>query len=504
MAELRFHAAGLSKAFKLVLLLGINLVLAYFIFSQGIKGAAILLLLPFVLTFGVMLFLHPKISVYFVLIMGFLAPFFGRYAPGIPYGLTIDLVLVLGFVALFLKYFRDLDMRLMRNEVMLLMALWMGYIILQLGNPEARSAMAWFYSMRGIALYQLLLMGLAFLIFKDRKAFYHFLNLWFGLSLFGVLWGLKQQMFGVDAAEQAWLDSGPKVTHILFGKLRIFSYYYDAGTFGAAMGHTATMAGILAMGPYSRVRKIFYLVVCLTSLYAMIISGTRGALAVPGVGGLIFLILNKNVKFIVLGGLIMLGSFVFLKYTYIMQDNYNISRLRTALDAEDPSLRVRLRNRAALTEYLKGRPFGGGVGSVGDWGRKFSPGTWLSEFEPDGLYTRIRAETGLIGRNVYVCIWIFFLIRGAIFTWKYEDLERKYLSMALLSGYGGILLANYGNQVMTQFPISILVFLSIPFIYNMRFWNADGSFNRDAALAKRGLFKSELKRRKLLDEPAEE
>jgi hypothetical protein len=30
--------------------------------------------------------------------------------------------------------------------------------------------------------------------------------------------------FGVDAAEQAWLDDGAAKTHVLFGKLRIFSF----------------------------------------------------------------------------------------------------------------------------------------------------------------------------------------------------------------------------------------------------------------------------------------
>lgn len=504
MAKFYLHAARLSSWLGKLGPLGLvvlNAVLAVFILRMELKGIVLLLLLPMALAFAVLLMRFPKTGIYFVLGMGFLAPFFGRYASGPPYGFTIDLVLVLTYLSLFFKYFRDLDFRLMKNEVMLLMAAWMAYIILQLGNPEAQSAAAWFYSMRGIALYQILLMGLSFLIFKDRKSFYHFLNIWFGLSLFGVAWGIKQQVLGVDRFEQAWLDSGPYVTHILFGKLRVFSYYYDAGTFGAAMAQTATTAGVLALGPFSKTRKIVYWTVALATLYAMVISGTRGALAVPGFGGIMYLILSKNIRMILIGGFIMLGSFIFLKYTHIGQDNYNIARLRTALDAEDPSLRVRLRNRARLTEYLKGRPFGGGVGSVGDWGRKFSPGTWLSEFEPDGLYTRIRAETGLIGRNFYVGIWVFFLIRGAFFTWSYKDPERKNLSMALLCGYAGILVANYGNQVMTQFPISIITFILIPFIYNMRYWDKDGKFNKEMAL-KNGLLGSELETGEVLEPSA--
>ena len=157
-----------------------------------------------------------------------------------------------------------------------------------------------------------------------------------------------------------------------------------------------------------------------------------------------------------------------------MQSNDQVRRLRTALNPEDASLHVRIVNRAKLDEYLKGRPFGGGLGSTGAWGQRFSPNTWLANFPPDGLYTRVRAETGLIGRLYYVGMWLFILGYGISIMWKLKSKENQVIAMAFLAGYGGMLMANYGNEVMTQFPINLVTFIGIAFVINMKYWDEDG------------------------------
>ncbi len=451
------------------------LMCGYLIATKGIPVAGALLMLPFLLGFFMLFVRFPKTGLYATLVLSFLLPMLARYIPApIPFGLGVDGLLVLTYLILIFKHWKLFDLSLAYNWVMLLMALWMVYILFQVVNPQAYSFMAWFYSMRGVALYQLLIMGLGFAIFNSKKDFYNFLNLWLGLSLLGILWGIKQQFFGVSAAEQQWLDDGQAVTHVLFGKLRVFSYYTDAGTFGAAMGHSCIVAAILFLGPYSKRRKVFYGGIAFFSFYALMISGTRGALAVPAIGGICYIIMIKNTRFLVLGAIVLLGGFIFLKYTSIGSGNYNIMRLRSALDPEDASLQVRFVNRERLTNYLEGKPFGGGVGTTGSWGQRFSPGTWLAEFEPDGLYTRIRAETGLIGRIFYVLIWCVILFDCIIWVWRNPPSEKRNIAMALIAGYAGILMANYGNQVMTQFPISLTTFLSITFMYSLRRWNDEG------------------------------
>ncbi len=58
--------------------------------------------------------------------------------------------------------------------------------------------------------------------------------------------------------------------------------------------------------------------------------------------------------------------------------------------------------------------------------------------------------------------------------WKLKNKEYQTISMAFLAGYAGILMANYGNEVMTQFPISLVTFTGIAFIINMQYWDENG------------------------------
>ncbi len=456
-----------SKILAYTSIVLVTLLLGYFIGQYQLIGIGTLVFIPLVAAYIYFSLKYNKLGLYLVLILSFMLPILGRYFPSaIPYGLSIDLVLVLSILFLFFKHYRDIKLERLKHPIFWLMLIWMSYIILQIFNPLAYSFGAWFYSMRGIALYQTLIFLLLFLIFETKEDLKTFLYIWLGFSLLGVFWGIKQQMFGVSVAEQRWLNEGGAITHLLFGKLRVFSYYYDAGTYGAAMGQISLICGILATNvKFSISRRVLLAGLCILFFYGLMISGTRGALAVPGAGAMMFLILSKNIRILIPGLLVLALAFSFLKFTNIGQSNYEINRLRTALDPKDASLQVRIRNRARLTEYLDGKPFGGGIGTTGSWGNRFSPGTWLADFEPDGLYTRLRAESGIVGRNLYVIIWLSILIWGVYLTWKKKEGPDKLIAMSFLSGFAGILLANYGNSVLTQFPISTTTFMSLFFAF---------------------------------------
>lgn len=454
-----------------------SLFAAVVIVKMGTAGAGLLIAAPLVLLYFYFMFKYPKLGLYSVLILSFFIGAMGRYLPvNLPFGLGVDILLVVTYVVIIFKYWKGLDMTPSYNDIVLLNVIWMGYVVLEIFNPLAQSFAAWFYSMRGVALYQVLAFGLSFTLLNSRKDFMRFMNIWLWLSLLGAVWAIKQKFIGLDPFEQAWLDAGAEETHVLFGKLRHFSYYFDAGTFGASMGHACIVAGILFLGPYSKNRKIFFLVVALLCFYGLLISGTRGALAVPGIGGILFLILTKNVRLLTLGGAVLLSGFIFLKFTTIGQSNYDIARLRSALSADDPSLQVRIGARKALSKYLADKPFGTGLGTAGFWGQRFSPNTWMANFETDGLYTRIRAETGRVGHTIYVYMFIYILIRGFLVVWNMKDEHRKYYGMAIMSGFAGILVANYGNSVMTQFPESFLTYFSVSFVFSMQYWNKDGEY----------------------------
>jgi cell division protein FtsW (lipid II flippase) len=342
---------------------------------------------------------------------------------------------------------------------------WMVVNILELANPESRSFLAWFYAMRGVALYFFLTLLIAYLCLERKKDMNWFLTIWFLFSILGTLWGLKQLYWGLDNGEKNWLNiPGNLSTHVLFGRLRVFSFYSDAGQFGASQAHTALVAILLFLQPAAGKRKWFYLITAVACFYGMLISGTRGAFAIPLVGGLTYLILMKNFK-VFLTGISLIGIvFFLLKFTFIGQSNYQIQRLRSSLNPQDASLQVRIINQKKLANYLDGHWFGGGVGSGGYWGQRFSPNTFLANLALDSWYVRIAAEYGYIGLLFYLAMLIFIVYRAYRGLQEEPDPVVKYRLIAIFCGLLGILVASYGNQVFGQMPTSILIYLSIVFL----------------------------------------
>ena len=271
---------------------------AFQVSTQGILAIVIFGAIPFIAIFLNKIFLNPQFGLASIFFLGFTAIGILRYMPvPIPLGLSIDGILILIYVSLFFKSIKEkVDWSKASNVLTLLAFIWFLYSLFELVNPEARSKIAWFYAMRGVSLYMLLLIPLVFILFDTIKSFQFFIAVWGILSLLGSLKGGMQLFFGPDYAEQNWLNAGAYVTHILFGKLRIFSFYSDAGQFGAAQGHTGLVFMILFFSCRIKKLKIFYLVVSLLGFWGMLISGTRGAIAAPGAGFLVYFLIKKNFK----------------------------------------------------------------------------------------------------------------------------------------------------------------------------------------------------------------
>ena len=212
--------------------------------------------------------------------------------------------------------------------------------------------------------------------------------------------------------------------------------------------------------------KIFFAVVALAGIYGMMISGTRGAIAVPAMGGIMFLILRKNIPILIAGAIMGLGVFVFFKYTMIGNNNQQIRRMRTAFDPNDASLQVRLANQRKLSNYLASRPFGGGIGSTGNWGQRFTPNTFLANTATDSWFVAIWADMGIVGLYLHLFILFFVLITGAYnVMFKIRDDWIKGQIAAITCGMAGIMAASYGNGIFGQFPTCILMYTGMVFMF---------------------------------------
>lgn len=349
------------------------------------------------------------------------------------------------------------------------MSVWMVYVVFEFFNPEAASRIAWFYTMRGIALHAWLISLIGIKATLRKKQLIQYFKIWLLCALLGGLYGIYMEFFGLTFPwEKKWLNEGGYMNHLIFGKLRVFSFYSDASTFGNAMGLAFIASSILFLGPFSRKTKTKLLFCSLVTLVSMSFALARGAYAVP-VGGLMIYVLVSRNKSLQIGVLCMMFFvFALLKFTYVGQGVYAIQRMRSTLDVNDASLQVRMTNRDQLSKYLSDKPFGGGLGSAGVWGKRFSPNTWLANFETDGGYTLIRAECGLIGKNLFLFIHLLLLLRGVRFLLKTKDEKLFTFGAAIICGYSGILFSNYGNSTLQQMPHSMIILFGLVFVEKMQ------------------------------------
>jgi hypothetical protein len=441
------------------ILLALSLVIA---FGQ-IPAVIGLAVIPFIALYFYFLFRYPIIGIYTCLLLAFTTNGLNRYIPE-PLGVSIDIFLVLTFIATFFKRFDTKNWHELQNPIVWVALFWVMYCVFEIFNPEVVSYEAWLYAVRSPAFYMLFALVLGLIYFKDLAQAERLVHIWFAFSVLAALYSFKQFYFGLDEAEKEWLLQNAS-THLLFGNLRVFSFYSDAAQFGAAMAHTALTAIILTLGKNSLRRKLLYILTAAVCLYAMSLSGTRGALFILLTGGLVYLILCKNYKVLTAGTLVLGIAFILLKFTYVGHSNYQIQRMRSAFNLNDPSFQVRIKNQLKLQDYLDSRPFGGGIGSAGYWGLRFSPDTFLAKTPVDSWYVKLWAETGVVGITIYILITLFILGFLAVRLGPLEHSPQRQLALALLAGLAGIAVANYGNQVLGQMPTSLLFYLSIAIIY---------------------------------------
>lgn len=455
-------SAGLASGSAISMLLVGMVVVAFLLVKMEMAGAVLLLALFFGGIYAYALFKNPILGFYSSIVLNFVILGSTRYIKmPFPIGFAMDGIMIVTFLALIFSRFRErVDWSPAGRPVTFLAVLWLGYFVFQLINPEAQSTEAWIAG-RSTGFHFLFVVVLTLMFIDSNKKLETFLYIWGVFSILASLKGMGQLFFGVDAAEQAWLDGGAAQTHVLFGKLRIFGFYTDAGNYGANQGYSAVVALIYSMTKKGKA-KIFFITVGVLGLYGMLISGTRGAIAVPFIGFMTFFVLRKNIKVLTAGVLFVALVFVFFKFTTIGNGNDQIRRMRTGFDPNNPSLMVRKKNQAILKTYLASRPFGGGVGHGGDKAQRFLPHAFLSHVATDSWYVMIWVEMGIVGLVMHLII-LFYVIGTASFKvmFRIRDPMTKLRMSALIAGMAGVMVASYGNEVLGQMPNSLLIYASM-------------------------------------------
>ena len=459
-------SSNIANLRGIALLLLMVALFAVLLAKLQVVGVGLLCALFFGGIYIYILFNSPIVGFYTAIGLNFVLLGIGRYVQGLPLGFGIDGIIILTFLALFFSRFKErIDWSPANKDITILAAIWLGYCIFQIVNPEAQSMSAWL-SGRGIGFYFFFFIVLTFMLIDTNEKLDRLLYVWGVFSIIATLKGMMQLFIGVDSAEQAWLNAGGAETHILFGKLRIFSFFSDAGQFGANQGFSGVVAIIYSMTKKG-LPKLFFITVGILGLYGMIISGTRGAISVPIIGFMTFFVLRKNLRVLSIGMLVMLCFVGFFKYTTIGQGNDQIRRMRGAFDPNNKSLQVRLDNQAILKGYLASRPFGGGIGHAGDKAQRFLPNAFLSHVATDSWYVLIWAELGIVGLLFHLFILLYVIGKASYkVMFKIRDPITKLKIGALISGMAGVMVASYGNAVFGGMPTALLMYASMAIMSN--------------------------------------
>lgn len=455
------------------LLLAVGLVtIVISIITQKLLIAAAVISLPLVVIilvygsrsprFG--FFLYATYSYFFTAIM--------RYSRQEGLSVVLDILLVYMLITIFFSAIRKESNIKLSNAINVLTVsyiAWMIFILVQLANPGIRA--------EGVTLgIRSWILG-TFVLYIISSLFADTLKtLKAGLILFGMftfiafLKLLYQKFRWFDAAETEWLMQNSWYTHILSSGIRYFSIFSDAGNFGAHMGIITIVYSIIGFRTHDRWLSIFYVSVGVMGAIGMLMSGTRGAIIIPFGGLVLYCLVCKNIKVMIVSVLTGAAMFAFFAFTDIGDDNSVIRRMRTAFrPSEDDSYNVRVENRKIIAEYLVRHPWGTGLERGVPRIVRTEGGDLVREdtVPPDSYYVKIWMQTGIIGLILYIAIYTIVLIRCCyIIMFRIRNQELLHTLAALLCGVFGVWLNGYVGEGMGQPPTNFVIVAALAFVLN--------------------------------------
>ena len=376
---------------------------------------------------------------------------------------------------------------------------WFGFCCIEVFNDTCAlgiDIVSWFTGFRLMAL-QLLWIYLIFTVYiTTPKTLMTYLKIWAIFSLFSVFWVWKQMNLGFTTAENIWMETRGRTTHILNAGtlMRYFSTFSDAANYGCHAAGAAVAFIIIGVSSRLKRDKLFFLLIAAAVIWGMFQSGTRTATFTLGAGLLVYIFLSKSTK-IAIPFSIVFGFFAFiLVFTTIGNGNQQIRRMRSAFNKDDASANVRDINKDAIRKYIKDAPWGIGMGMSGANIPANNKYNKLSTIPPDSEYVFIWVHTGPIGITVFLfCMAIMWIGACRIVLFKLKNRSLIGIGGGLCGAFVAIQLGAYANQVLYQYPNGLTFFGGLTIVYVLPYIEPEWIKYEETRLAKQ----EEKKRLKL-------
>ena len=459
------HGGRVSLLFLLFLL-------AIFQFIHaGFNAFAIICAIPLIVLLTIVVFRIRLFSFWTLIFVNYFLQWKNTPLPsGIPMSLYNEMFEII-LIALAIIDVKDLKFERTANIMFFSLLVWCGFCTLEVLNDTCGIGLdvgGWYTAARMIA-FQLMYAFIVFSLYISKpNVLIKYLFLWGALALFATFWVWKQKYIGLTNAENLWLQTRGRSTHILYAGtlIRYFSIYSDAANFG--IGIASTAVAFIIFGITSRIRrhKFFFFLVGVACVWGMFPSGTRTAIACLIAGFMAYIFLSKSIK-ITIPFTIAFVLFVFmLAFTTIGNSNQSIRRMRSAFDKNDASANQRTINQEAMKKYMKEAPWGIGM----NIGYQNVPAnnkyTFMATIPPDSEYVFIWIHTGIIGLTVFLICTAIMLIGACwivFFTLKSPSLRG--IGAGFCCAFVSQQLGGYGNQVLMQFPNALIFYGGLSIVY---------------------------------------
>jgi putative inorganic carbon (hco3(-)) transporter len=409
---------------------------------------------------------YQNFGIAFTLLVAFLIQYLSKIN-SLPLGTSLDGLLLLMLFGIFVKQTLQRDWSFAKDPLSIWLLIWVCYNLFQVLNPAAESKMAWVFTVRSLAFLNLLYF-IACYAFSSFKRIEWMLNWIIGLAFIAALYGLKQEFRGFTDVETSWIHADAERFQLFFqwGRMRIFSFFSDAMTFGIMMAYMGVFTFIYATAPMSNRKRGALVFMGLMMFWAAIYTGTRTCYVLIPIGFLFFTLMTLNKKLLVASGI-----FLVLGTGFVLKSSTNpvIYRIQSAFrPSEDASVKVRMTNQERIRPIIYSHPIGSGLGSTGLWARRFTPHTFLASFAHDSYYVRLAVEEGWIGLILYMALLFVVLKRALYFYLRVRDPQIKTLYLALMTALFMLAVANYPQEAIVQLPTSLVVYVFFAAIVRLK------------------------------------
>lgn len=456
----------LNNPLGFVLFLLISVALAYITYKKGFTVGAVIVAMLIGVPFIFSCMFNLRIGVAVILVVSYFLIGAIRLID-FPLGVFNDLLIATMSFGLLIKQINERNWDFVKNPISKIIAIWIIYNLLQFANPSAESRLAWVYTIRGMA-GTMIMFYLVMYSINSEKYLIFILKLWLFLSFLAALYGLSQEYIGFTNYDFNWIYEEEKRVKLLYvmGRMRKFSFLASPPVFGFIMAYTGLMCLILATGPFSKYVKGILIASAFLMFLGMVYSGTRAAYAVLPAGMIFYAILTFRKKILFSVAILL---FIGVIIVIIPSSNPNIVRIQTAFKpGNDMSYQVRVENQKFIQPFIQSHPLGGGLGSTGVWGERFSPNSILAKFPPDSGYMRIAVELGWVGLLIYCLMLSIVFYKGIKDYFRIRNPKLKVISGALLTSIYVLTVANFPQEAIGQIPTSLFFFTAIAMISKAR------------------------------------